>query len=150
VHVRRPLVATPLVIAVAAIGALAASCGSSQAARNSKLTVRATEVLRSQDVTDGSVAGAGRFVIAGPITDRGTVTDYRTVRGTKALIRRVAVGKKGTITFLITINLATGSEPWSITSGTGTYRDLHGNGTETVDNYQSNPATFTLSGTVSQ
>lgn len=79
-----------------------------------------------------------------------TVTDYRTVKGHTALIRRVAVGNKGTITFLITINLNTGSEPWTITSATKSYAGLHGKGTEIVDNYNASPATFALRGTVSQ
>jgi hypothetical protein len=59
-------------------------------------------------------------------------------------------GAKGTITFLITIDLTSGREPWTITSGTKTYATLHGRGNEVVDNYAGSPATFVLKGTVSQ
>jgi hypothetical protein len=63
----------------------------------------------------------------------------------------VVTGAKGTITFVITINLAGGgAEPWTITSGTKTYTKLHGRGYEVVDNYSGTPATFVLKGTVSQ
>jgi len=114
-----------------------------------KITLHSTETLRGPDITDGHVAGTGRFTISGAINDEGTITDYRTVKGALALIRRVAVGKKGTITFVIRINLATGSEPWTITSATKAYKGLHGKGIEVVDNYASTPATFTMQGTVS-
>ena len=69
----------------------------------------------------------------------------------EALIRRVVVGKKGTITFLITLyQSASAPGKWTITSTTRTYKGLHGNGTQVVDNYTSTPATFVLAGTVSQ
>src|SRR5262245_19750620 len=66
------------------------------------VTVRATETRTDGDVTDRGVAGRGRFRISGAITDRGKVTDFRTVKGDTASLRRVAAGTKGTITFLIT------------------------------------------------
>jgi Sigma-70, region 4 len=57
----------------------------------------------------------------------------------------------GTITFVITINTVNGGgEPWTITSGTKSYANLHGQGFQVVDNYQGSPATFVLKGTVSQ
>jgi len=114
------------------------------------ITAHFAETLTPQNITNGGVAGTGRFSITGAAIDNGNVTDYRTVKGNTALIRRVAVGKKGTITFLITINLSTGSEPWTITSATKSYEGLHGAGTESVDNYDDSPATFALEGTVSQ
>jgi predicted GNAT superfamily acetyltransferase len=64
-------------------------------------------------------------------------------------IRRVVTGAKGTITFVITINLVSGGQPWKITSGTGAYAKLHGRGYQVVDHYQDTPATFVLKGTVS-
>jgi hypothetical protein len=118
-----------------------------------KITVRATETLSPQDVTNGGVAGTGHSTISGAITDAGAATDYRTVKGTKVLIRRVVVGKKGRITFLITLYTTappTALGHWTITSATGTYKGLHGSGDQTVDNYTSVPATFALAGTVSQ
>ena len=94
-----------LVVALVAAG-LASSCGSSQSSTSSsppkpgggKITVQSTETLSAQDVTNGGVAGTGHFTISGAIADAGPETDYRTVKGTKVLIRRVVVGKKGTIT----------------------------------------------------
>ncbi len=89
--------------------------------------------------------------ISGAIADAGAITDYRTVTGDKILIRRVAVGKKGTITFLITLyQSASAPGKWTITSATRTYTGLHGSGAQVVDNYTSTPATFVLAGTVSQ
>lgn len=135
-------------LAVSASGSLAAS---EQTASSGKITVHSTEVLKAEDVTDGGVAGTGRFTISGAIGDKGTVTDYRTVKGARAIIiRRVAAGKKGTITFAITINLTAGSAPWTIASGTRAYKGLRGKGTEVVDNYEAHPATFVLKGTVWQ
>jgi hypothetical protein len=150
------LVAVALVAAVPGF-----SCGSSQSSAgrsapkpaNGKITVQSTETLSAQDVTNGGVAGTGHFTSSGAVADKGAVTDHRTVKGNKVLIRRVAVGKNGTITFLIT--LYTTAAPttlgrWTITSATNSYKGLHGNGAQTVDNYNNNPATFVLAGTVSQ
>lgn len=74
------------------------------------------------------------------------------MKGSKVLIRRVVVGKHGKITFLITLDTSAPSAlgRWTITSGTKSYESLHGNGKQTVDNFQSSPATFALAGTVSQ
>jgi hypothetical protein len=80
------LVAIGLVVAV-----LAASCSSSQKPAtgsspkpaNGKVTVKSTETLKSSDVTNGGVSGAGHFTISGAIADAGAVTDYRTVKGNK-------------------------------------------------------------------
>ena len=117
-----------------------------------KITVRSTETLKSQDVTDGGVAGTGHFKISGAISDGGAVTDHRSVKGDKMLIRRVVVGKKGIITFLVTLDMSAPSAlgHWTITSATKSYDGLHGSGKQTVDNFQSSPATFALAGTVSQ
>jgi hypothetical protein len=118
-----------------------------------KITVRSSETLKSQDVTDGGVAGTGQFTISGTISDAGRVTDYRTMKGNKVLIRRVVVGKKGTITFLVTLDLSgpsTALGQWTITSATKSYEGLHGSGKQTMDNYESSPATFALEGTVTQ
>jgi hypothetical protein len=143
------------VLAVAVPSSLAAPLqekarGSTPSAVSGGITVRSKEILKRPVPTNGGVAGTGHFTISGVITDKGTETDYRTVKGSTALIRRVAVAKKGTITFLIRINLTTGSAPWTITSGTKTYKGLHGKGTEVVDKYYTTPAIFVLKGTVSQ
>jgi hypothetical protein len=118
-----------------------------------KITVRSTETLKNQEVTDGGVAGTGHFTISGAISDTGAATDYRTVRGDKVLVRRVVVGKKGRITFLVTLDTSAPSTAlgrWTITSATKSYEGLHGSGKQTVDNFESSPATFALAGTVSQ
>jgi hypothetical protein len=62
----------------------------------------------------------------------------------------MAAGTKGTITFLITINLTTGSEPWTIVSGTRAYKGLRGKGAQTVDQYYTVPAIFFMRGTVTR
>jgi len=113
------------------------------------ITVRATETRTGGDIRDGGVAGRGRFRISGAISDRGKVTDYRTVKGTTASLRRVTVGTRGTITFRITIHLdGSSAETWTITGATRAYKGLHGHGRETVDNFDGTPATFVLQGTV--
>jgi len=149
------------------LGVLTGSCGassqtsatssSSSSSATSKsgsgnVTVRSTETLKSQDVTDGGVAGTGHFTISGAISDTGAVTDYRTVKGSKVLIRRVVVGKKGMITFLVTLDMRapTALGHWTITSANKSYAGLRGSGKQTVDDFQSSPAIFALAGSVSQ
>ncbi len=99
-------------------------------------------------VTDGGVASTGHFVLTGAISDNGRYTMYRTVKNQAATIRTVAVGQNGTVTIVITINLSNGSAPWAITSGTESYAGLHGKGSLTVDNFERNPYTFVMKGTV--
>jgi hypothetical protein len=136
-----------------AVAVLISSCAS--ATHKSNLTMQCTETgSETQNaspigVTDGGVAGTGRCTITGVLHDSGPVIDYRTLNGETAIVRRVVTGAKGTITFMIRIDLVSGSEPWTITSGTKTYAKLHGRGNEVVDNYSGSPATFVLKGTVS-
>jgi hypothetical protein len=152
---RRGLVGRPLAVAAIAVAVLASSCGSSHSSTtrsspkpsSGKITVQSTETLAASDITNGGVEATGHFTLSGAITDKGRVTDYRTSKGNKDLIRRVAVGKDGTITFLIT--LYSGVQRWTITSATKSYKGLHGSGAQTMDNTGSTPATFTLAGTVS-
>jgi len=102
-------------------------------------------------VTNGGVAGTGHFTLTGAINDKGTYIGYRSVRGQIAKVRDVLTGKKGTITIVITIHLGRESPaPWTITSGTKRYAGLHGKGRLIVDNYESNPYTFVMEGTVSR
>jgi len=137
--------------AAPAVAVLISSCAAAaQNVAHSNLTVQCSENITGQDVTDGGVAGTGHCTITGIVHDSGPDTDYRTQNGETALIRRVVTGAKGTITFVITINLASGGgEPWTIKSGTKSYAKLHGRGYQVVDNYQGSPATFVLKGTVS-
>jgi len=141
-----------LAAAAPAVAVVISSCASAaHDVAHSNLTVQCSETRTGSDVTDGGVAGTGRCAITGRVHDSGRATDYRTQNGLTAIIRRVITSGKGTITFVITINLSSGGgEPWRITSGTGTYTNLHGRGYQVVDNYAGSPATFVLKGTVSQ
>jgi hypothetical protein len=123
----------------------------SRTASSSEMTVNGTGDGPVNDVTNGGVAGTGHFSVTGAINDRGTYIGYRSVRGHVAKVRNVLIGKKGTITIVITIRLGTESPaPWTIVSGTKSYVGVHATGRLIVDNYWSNPYTFVLSGTVSR
>jgi hypothetical protein len=137
--------------AAAVLAVLISACAPNVPHAN--LTVQCTENLTGQDVTNGGVSGHGRCALTGVLHDSGRATDYRTQNGPTAFIRRVVTSAKGTITFLITINLGgpgPAGEPWKITSGTKTYTKLHGRGYQVVDNYTGSPATFVLKGTVTR
>ena len=125
-----------LAAAVPAAAVLISACASAApSVAHSNLTVKCTENLTGQDVTNGGVSGTGRCGLTGRVHDSGRAIDYRTQNGLTAIIRRVVTGAKGTITFVITINLTGGGgEPWKITSGTKTYTTLHGRGYQVVDN----------------
>lgn len=148
-------VATAIAVAVLAIVVLGHS-RSGTAAPNAvasrtkgSITVRSTETLTPPYVTNGGVAATGRFSISGAIHAKGKVTDYRTVMGATAWVRRVVASRRGTITFVIRIHLGSMStERWTITAATDAYKGLRGRGTEVVDNYDNTPATFVLKGTV--
>lgn len=100
-------------------------------------------------VTDGGVSGTGHFTVTGAINDSGTYTGYRSVSGLIAKVRTVLVGTKGTITIVTTIQLYKEAlSPWTITSGTKSYQGLHGQGKVIVDNYERDPHTFVMKGTV--
>jgi hypothetical protein len=102
-------------------------------------------------VIDGGVAGTGRFRFGGILNEAGRYTDYRTVTGQIASVRKVLVTTEGTITMMVTIHLGSeGSPPWTITAATGAYAGLSGKGTLTVDNFQADPYTFAMAGTISR
>jgi hypothetical protein len=136
------------VVALLALTAAAGSAAASSATSSRALTVRCTETLKGADVTNGGVSGRGHCTLRGAINDKGKATDYRKKVANTVLIRRVVVGKKGTIAFLIRINLSTGTEPWSVKSGSRAYRSLHGKGRQVVDNFMATPAKFVMKGTV--
>ena len=100
-------------------------------------------------VTDGSLAGKGTFRASGAITDAGTALAYRTERADGALItlRFVTKGKKGTITYVVKIDMNAGTSRWTIASGTKAYKGLHGKGTESEN---AGYTVSTLRGTVSR
>ena len=101
------------------------------------------------DVRDGSLAGTGTFKATGAVTDTGKALAYRTVspQGTLITLRYVTKGKKGTITYVVKIDTKAGTSRWTIASGSGAYKGLHGKGSETEN------AAYTVSvlrGTVSR
>jgi len=101
------------------------------------------------DVQDGSLAGTGTFQASGVVTDTGKALAYRTVgsQGTLITLRYFTKGKKGTITYVVKIDTKAGTSHWTIASGSGAYKGLHGKGSETEN------AAYTVSvlrGTVSR
>jgi hypothetical protein len=129
-------------VTVASVAALACTAGIVAAASpgvssiavlppGGKVTLHYKGLLKGSDVTNGGVAPTGRFTASGAITDKGTFRDYRTQKGSTIRIRRVTVGTKGTITFIIVIDISLGqNKGWTIASGTKTYKGLHGRGAE--------------------
>jgi hypothetical protein len=145
----KPGLVLPPVVAAGAVALALSACSSAPAAKTN-LTVSCSENLTGVDVTDGGVSGTGHCTIAGLVHDGGPTTDYRTLKGVTAYIRRVIAGKNGTLTFMIAIPISgPGGETWTITSGTKTYAGLRGRGLQVVDNYTGTPATFVLTGNVS-
>ena len=147
-HIDHRITAASLAAAVVAI-ALGGSAAASPSAASRAVTVRCTLTLKSGDVTNGGLSGTGRCTMRGAINDEGKATDYRKQVANTAFVRRVVVGREGTIAFLIRISLGAGGEPsWSVKSASGAYRGLHGKGQEVVDNFSSTPARFVMKGTV--
>ena len=72
------------VAAALAVGAPSSFAAAAVAAASGVITVRSTAIDKTQDVTNGGVEGTGHFTISGAITDKGTQTDYRTVKGNTA------------------------------------------------------------------
>ena len=130
---------TLTVIVLAALAGLAsaavssASGGIKGAAAGDKLTVRISDMNaggKGDSVTNGGLAGTGRFTTSGAISEKGKVVVYRTVKDPLITLRYVTAGKKGKITFLVRINMTLGSSRWTIASGTKAYKGLHGKGIE--------------------
>ncbi len=97
-----------------------------------------------EEVTDGGIAGEGTFNASGAITDRGTVTAYRglsVLNEGLILLRFVTKGRDGGVTYMVRIDTTRRpvTSRWTIESGTGTYKGLHGKGTESEN------ATYTVS-----
>jgi hypothetical protein len=118
------------------------------ASAGGKVMVRFTHVNDRQQgdrITNGSVAGRGRFTATGAISDQGTVVVYRKVKGSLITFRYVTSSSDGTITFGVKIDTNFGTSRWTITSGTKAYKGLSGKGTE-----RENPTytVITLTGTV--
>ena len=136
--------------AAPAVAVLISSCGA-QNVPGSNMTMHCTDTLTAVDATNWAVSGHGHCTLTGALHESGPEITYRAQTDEAIFIRRVITGAKGTITFVINIPTdGAGGEPWTITSGTGAYAKLHGRGDQVVDNYTGTPATFVLTGTVSQ
>jgi hypothetical protein len=146
-----PRVKVILLSAVALVVLAASSCGGddrtvtqkSVEAKHAKIIIAGTnDTLEEQ--TDGGITGEGTFRATGAITDKGTVRGYRglSILDPKViLLRFVTKGKKGAITYAVTIdtNVRPVISRWTIESGTKAYKGLQGKGTETEN------ASFTVS-----
>lgn len=113
------------------------------------ITVRLTHTNdqhQGDKVTNGGLAGIGFFTISGAVLDAGKVRVYRTVKMPLITFRFVTSGTQGTITFVNRIDTSVGTSHWTITSGTGAYKSLHGEGSE---HENADYTVQTLTGTVS-
>jgi hypothetical protein len=117
------------------------------------VTVRITDTNQNSqhgEVTDGGLAGIGQFAASGAISELGKVAVYRTMKPPLITLRYVASDRKGTITYLVKVDMNFGPEhlhPWTITSATKAYEGLHGEGFETEN---ADFTVNTLTGTVSR
>src|SRR4051794_20526858 len=113
-----------LVVLAGCVATATANVSQSQSqAAGGKGTVRIAATTRpTGEVTNGGVAGKGRFVATGAIKDKGTEITYRTQKGALITLRFVVVGQKGTITFVVKIDTTVGTSRWTIASGTRAYR----------------------------
>lgn len=112
------------------------------------VTVRFTHTNDRQQgdkITNGAVAGRGRFVATGAISDQGTVVVHRTMKGSLITFRYVTSSSSGTITFAVKIDTNFGTSRWTITSGTKAYEGLRGEGAEHETHHFT---VITLTGTV--
>jgi hypothetical protein len=118
--------------------------------RSGKITVRISHTNdkhQGDPVINGGLAGIGNFVASGLISDKGKLFVYRTVKPPLITLRFVASGSRGTITFVVKIDTNFGTSRWTIASGTGAYKGLHGEG---VEHENSDFTVQTLTGTVSR
>ena len=157
-RVRMAVVASVLLVGATVFAVFGRTAGSqnSSAALTARSGIAAGKVKvviagtnDKSDVQDGSLAGTGTFKATGAFTDTGKALGYRTVssQGTLITLRYVTKGNKGTITYVVKIDTNVGTSRWTIASGSGAYKGLHGKGSETEN------ATYTVSvlrGTVSR
>ena len=143
-----------VITAITATVAATAPAAGLSAETGKPVKVRIVGANNGQDVTNGGVAGRGRFTATGAIADSGSVVAYRTLRGNldvgKALItlRFVTTGAKGVITYVVKVDVqpTTTTSTWKISSGTKAYKGLHGSGREREN---ADHTVVVLTGTVS-
>jgi hypothetical protein len=117
---------------------LVAGCGSThKSTAGGKVKVRIALGNNGQDVSNGDVSGRGHFTATGAIADHGSATTYRTVKGVLpggvVTLRIVAVGKRGTVTYRVTIDTGKSTSRWQVVSGTKAYKNLQAHGVERED-----------------
>jgi hypothetical protein len=139
----RALGIVTLAAGLADTSALASNTAQETVAR--KVTVRIAFTNNGDDVSNGGLAGTGHFTATGAIKDKGTAAVYRAMDGRLITLRFVTVGRKGKITFVVTIDTAVGRSRWTIASGTKGYKGLHGKGKEREN---ASYTVSTLTGTV--
>jgi hypothetical protein len=123
--------------------------------QDGKVTIRIVGANNGQDVTNGGVSGHGRFTVKGALSDAGTVVAYRRVVGNlntghaTITLRFVTKGKKGTITYKVTVVVrpTTTTSTWKIVAGTKAYAGLYGHG---VESENADHSVATLTGTVAR
>jgi hypothetical protein len=143
------LVVSGLTLSVVVIALILTSSGGDDARVASTATsdrkpvkiviTEANDALEEQ--TDGGIAGEGFFKATGAITDSGSVIGYRAMPNDELiLLRFVTKGEKGTITYLVTIDISRRPvvSRWKIESATKAYKGLQGRGIESEN------ATYTI------
>jgi hypothetical protein len=146
------LVVLGFALGAAVLAAFAASSGSTASSSGDTATSTRDRVKiivagtndSLEEQTDGGITGEGTFRATGTIKDKGTARGYRglsTLDPKVILLRYVTWGKKGTVTYALTIdtNVRPVISRWRIESGTKAYKGLQGKGTETEN------ATWTVS-----
>jgi hypothetical protein len=144
-HWKKPIVALSCLGVAAAAAALPAL---SRATIRGPITLRATETLKRPQPGAHAPTGAGHFTISGAIVDKGTVTqDAERKRRNCPASRGWQARDDHVHHHDLPLH---GEEPWTIASGTGAYKGLHGKGEEMLDAWYEAPARFVMKGTVSQ
>ena len=132
---RKTVFIVAITIAAAPIAFMQASADARSLAAG-KVKVRIVGTNNGKDVTNGGVSGRGHFKATGAVTDSGKVVAYRRVKGDITMgtavitFRFVTHGKKGTITYRVTIDMKKRTSRWTITSSTKNYAGLTGHGKE--------------------
>ena len=146
-RVRQGTIILVLIVSFVVVVAPTSFAALSRSHAGGKVVVRIAGGNNCTEPTNGGIAGRGRFTARGAITDKGTTTTYRWVKGSLITLRTVALGAKGKLVFVVTIDTSADTSRWTIASGTGAYKGLHGHGTETEN---ADYTVSVLTGTVSR
>ena len=72
------------------------------------------EKHQGDEVTNGGLAGRGSFTASGAISTQGKVAVYRTYKPPHITLRFVTSDSKGTITFVVKIDMNFGTSRWTM------------------------------------